>query len=62
MNESGYYVGRIAGNLYWVTNGFYQAMFLTTTDGVVLIDAPPTIGNNLPRAILDVARARGRNG
>jgi hypothetical protein len=37
--------------LYWVTDSFYQAMFLTTRDGVVLIDAPPTIGHQLLRAI-----------
>jgi len=59
VNESGYFVGRIAGNLYWVTDGFLQAMFPTTTEGVVMVDAPPTIGRNLLRAIADVTRARG---
>ncbi|MGY5032961.1 MBL fold metallo-hydrolase [Streptomyces sp. 900116325] len=59
-NADGYYVGRIAGNLYWVTDSYYQSMFLTTTRGVVLVDAPPTIGNNLLRAIRDVTRANGR--
>jgi glyoxylase-like metal-dependent hydrolase (beta-lactamase superfamily II) len=58
-NSSGYYVGRIDGNLYWVTDGFYQAMFLSTREGVVLVDAPPTIGHNLLRAIADVTRANG---
>jgi glyoxylase-like metal-dependent hydrolase (beta-lactamase superfamily II) len=29
-------------------------MFLTTQDGVVLVDAPPTIGHNLLRAISEV--------
>jgi glyoxylase-like metal-dependent hydrolase (beta-lactamase superfamily II) len=57
-NPSGYYVGRIAGNLYWVTDTFYQALFLTTTEGVVVIDAPPTIGHNLLRAIEETAAAR----
>jgi len=60
VNEAGYFVGRVGGNLYWVTDGFYQAMFLTTTDGVVLVDAPPTIGRNLLRAIDEVTRARHR--
>jgi glyoxylase-like metal-dependent hydrolase (beta-lactamase superfamily II) len=60
LNESGYFVGRIGGNLYWVTDGFLQAMFLTTTEGVVMVDAPPTIGRNLLRAIADVTRASGR--
>jgi glyoxylase-like metal-dependent hydrolase (beta-lactamase superfamily II) len=60
VNESGYFVGRVGGNLYWVTDGFYQAMFLTTTEGVVVVDAPPTIGRNLLRAIEEVTRARRR--
>ncbi|WP_460063018.1 MBL fold metallo-hydrolase [Streptomyces sp. YKOK-I1] len=59
-NADGYHVGRIAGNLYWVTDSYYQSMFLTTTRGVVLVDAPPTIGRNLLRAIDDVTRANGR--
>jgi glyoxylase-like metal-dependent hydrolase (beta-lactamase superfamily II) len=58
VNESGYFVGHIGGNLYWVTDGFYQAMFLTTAEGVVMVDAPPTIGRNLLRAIAEVTRAR----
>ena len=47
LNEQGYYVGRVERNLYWVTDGTYQSAFLTTRDGVVLFDAPPTIGHNL---------------
>jgi len=46
-------------NLYWVTDGTYQAAFLTTRDGVVLFDAPPSIGHNLQRAIDEVASANG---
>jgi glyoxylase-like metal-dependent hydrolase (beta-lactamase superfamily II) len=61
-NVDGYYVGRISGHLYWVTDTYYQAMFLTTRHGVVLVDAPPTIGRNLLRAIDDVTRANGRPG
>ncbi|MFJ9543834.1 MBL fold metallo-hydrolase [Streptomyces sp. NPDC101225] len=57
LNSQGYYVGPIKGNLYWVTDSIYQTMFLTTRTGVVLIDAPPTIGHNLFRAIDEVTRA-----
>ncbi|GAA1993212.1 MBL fold metallo-hydrolase [Catenulispora subtropica] len=60
LNAEGYFVGRINGNLYWVTDSYYQAMFLSTREGVVLVDAPPTIGHNLLRAIADVTRANGR--
>ncbi len=62
LNADGYHVGRIEGNLYWVTDAYYQAMFLSTRHGVVLVDAPPTIGTNLLRAIEDVTRANGRPG
>src|SRR6185312_6429454 len=46
-------------NLYWVTDGTYQSAFLTTSDGVVLLDAPPTIGHNLRRAVDEIAAANG---
>src|SRR5260221_7557582 len=59
LNEQGYFVGPVEKNLYWVTDGSYQAAFLTTREGVVLFDAPPTIGHNLQRAIDQVARANG---
>jgi glyoxylase-like metal-dependent hydrolase (beta-lactamase superfamily II) len=59
VNAKGYYVGRLEKNLYWVTDSTYQAAFLTTKDGVVLFDAPPTIGHNLQRAIDEIASANG---
>jgi glyoxylase-like metal-dependent hydrolase (beta-lactamase superfamily II) len=59
LNDQGYYVGRVERNLYWVTDGTYQSAFLTTTDGVVLLDAPPTIGHNIRRAVDEIAAANG---
>ena len=59
VNEQGYYVGRVESNLYWVTDGTYQSAFLTTSDGVVLFDAPPTIGHNIQRAVNEIAAANG---
>src|SRR2546430_2575801 len=59
LNERGYFVGRVERNLYWVTDGTYQAAFLTTREGVVLFDAPPSIGHNLQRAIDQTAGANG---
>src|ERR1700689_4181884 len=59
VNADGYYVGRVEKNLYWVTDATYQAAFLTTRDGVVLFDAPPTIGHNLQRAIDKIASDNG---
>jgi glyoxylase-like metal-dependent hydrolase (beta-lactamase superfamily II) len=60
LNTDGYFVGQIDGDLYWVTDSVYQAMFLTTRDGVVVVDAPPTIGHNLLRAIGSVTHTTGR--
>ena len=57
LNDQGYYVGRVERNLYWVTDGDYHSAFLTTRDGVVLFDAPPSIGQNLQRAVNDIAAA-----
>ena len=59
VNEQGYFVGRVEKNLYWVTDSAYQAAFLTTRDGVVLFDAPPSIGRNLQRAIDKIAAESG---
>ena len=59
LNDQGYYVGRVERNLYWVTDGTYQSAFLTTADGVVLLDAPPTIGHNIQRAVDEIAAANG---
>ena len=47
------------GNLYWITDGTYQSVFLTTSDGVVLFDAPPSIGHNIQRAVDEIAAANG---
>ena len=59
LNADGYFVGQIDGNLYWVTDSTYQSMFLTTRQGVLLVDAPPTIGHNLLRAIASVTSRTG---
>jgi glyoxylase-like metal-dependent hydrolase (beta-lactamase superfamily II) len=59
LNEQGYHVGRVERNLFWVTDGTYQSAFLLTDDGVVLFDAPPTIGHNLRRALDEIAAAEG---
>jgi hypothetical protein len=59
LNAQGYYVGRVEKNLYWVTDATYQCAFLTTKDGVVVLDAPPTIGHNIQRAIDEIAAANG---
>jgi len=55
--KSGYLVEEIAERTYWLTDGLYQMIFLVTAEGVVAVDAPPTIGNNILRAIAGVTKA-----
>lgn len=50
----GYYTAEITGGVHWVTDGIYQSMFIVTTTGVVVVDAPQTIGANLTKAIAEV--------
>jgi glyoxylase-like metal-dependent hydrolase (beta-lactamase superfamily II) len=52
--EKGYLVEEIRGGLYWVTDGAYNTMFMVTDEGVVAIDAPPSIGANYLKAIAEV--------
>jgi glyoxylase-like metal-dependent hydrolase (beta-lactamase superfamily II) len=59
LNDQRYYVGRVERNLYWVTDGVYNSAFLATRDGVVVFDAPPSIGGNLRRAVDEIAAANG---
>src|SRR6202161_4796755 len=59
LNDQGYYVGRVERNLFWVTDGTYQSAFLATDEGIVLFDAPPTIGHNLRRDVDEIAASEG---
>lgn len=52
--EKGYLVQEIKDGLYWLTDGSYQTMFLTTGEGVIAIDAPPSIGEKYLQAISEV--------
>lgn len=59
VGAQGYYVGQVEGNLYRVTDGMYQCAFMTTSDGVVLFDAPASIGHDIQRAVDEIATANG---
>ena len=52
--SKGYFIEEIKDGLYWVTEGAYQVMFLTTGEGVIVVDAPPSIGENYLKAIDEV--------
>jgi len=47
-------VQEIRDGLYWVSDGAYNTMFLVTSEGVIAIDAPPTLGPNYLKAIAEV--------
>lgn len=50
----GYGLKSFGDGAYMVTDGLYQAMFFVASESVVAIDAPPTIGENIVRAIRSV--------
>ena len=52
--DKGYYLGELGDGLYFVTEGVYQAMFYLTDEGVILVDAPPTLAEAIPAAIAEV--------
>ncbi len=52
--EKGYFVTEIADGIYWLIDGSYQVMFLTTGQGVIVIDAPERLGQKYLDAIFDV--------
>jgi glyoxylase-like metal-dependent hydrolase (beta-lactamase superfamily II) len=52
--EKGYLVQEIGHQLYSVSDGSYNTMFMVTDEGVIAIDAPPTLGANYLKAIAEV--------
>jgi glyoxylase-like metal-dependent hydrolase (beta-lactamase superfamily II) len=45
--ESGYLATELGGGAYGITSGTYNTMFLVTKKGVVVVDAPPELGEGL---------------
>ncbi|MGA2929435.1 MAG: helix-turn-helix domain-containing protein, partial [Solirubrobacteraceae bacterium] len=56
VSDEGYVLEEIGDRLFWLADGFYQMMFLITDDGVIAVDAPPTRGHNIRRAIRKVTK------
>ncbi|KAI4181413.1 MAG: hypothetical protein L6R41_006642, partial [Letrouitia leprolyta] len=50
-NTTGHRVESFGQGAYLITDGLYQAIFLISCSGVMLVDAPPTIGQNIQKAI-----------
>jgi glyoxylase-like metal-dependent hydrolase (beta-lactamase superfamily II) len=52
--KKGYVVRELKPNVYLITNGGYQALFITTGSGVTLFDAPPSFASHIGQAVADV--------
>ena len=53
-DDKGYFVEEIADNIYWLVGSGYQTMFVTTGEGVIVIDAPQPITEKYLDAIKEV--------
>ncbi|GAA2275422.1 hypothetical protein GCM10010430_71640 [Kitasatospora cystarginea] len=53
--ESGYHVTELGGGAYGITSGMVNTVFLVTKNGVVVVDAPPDLGEALLAGIGEVA-------
>ncbi len=49
--DKGYLSREVKPGIFVVTDGLYQAMFVVTQTGVVVVDAPPTLGTKLSDAV-----------
>lgn len=54
LGAAGYRVEPFGGGVYMVTDNLYQALFLVSDEGVIVVDNPPTIGQNMIYAIGNV--------
>jgi glyoxylase-like metal-dependent hydrolase (beta-lactamase superfamily II) len=50
----GYRLQDLGEGLYMVTDNGYQSMFLVHSTGVVVVDAPPSYAQHIPKAIAEV--------
>jgi glyoxylase-like metal-dependent hydrolase (beta-lactamase superfamily II) len=52
--QKGYLVKQLKPDVYLITDGGYQSLFVTTGKGVILLDAPPSYGSKIVRAVSEV--------
>ena len=52
--EKGFLVEELGSGLFHLNDGVYQTMFLTTGEGVIMVDAPPNTGEKLLAAVSSV--------
>ena len=54
--QKGYLVKELKPNVFMVTDGGYQALFVTTGKGVILFDAPPSVAAHINEAVAEVTK------
>jgi glyoxylase-like metal-dependent hydrolase (beta-lactamase superfamily II) len=53
----GHLVEEIRGGVWLLTDGDYQTLLVTSTEGTLVVDAPPSLAPYLPAAVAEVSRA-----
>jgi glyoxylase-like metal-dependent hydrolase (beta-lactamase superfamily II) len=54
--QKGYLVREIKPDMFMITDGGYQLLFVTTGKGVVLFDAPPSLAKHIDQAVAEVTK------
>ncbi len=56
LGEKGYYYEEVGtgSGLYWITDGAYTSMFALTGEGVIVVNAPSSLGSYINMAIKEV--------
>jgi glyoxylase-like metal-dependent hydrolase (beta-lactamase superfamily II) len=54
--RKGYLVKQLKPEVYLITDGGYQSLFVTTGKGVILLDAPPSFGGKIVQAVAETTR------
>lgn len=60
VGSKGFYTHEIRDGIHYVTEGWYFMLVAEHDDGLIVVDAPPTIGsdflgNNIPKAIAEIS-------
>ena len=54
--RKGYLVKQLKPEVYLITDGGYQSLFVTTGKGVILLDAPPSYGGKIVQAVAETTQ------
>jgi hypothetical protein len=54
--QKGYLVKELKPNIFIITEGFYQSLFVITGKGVVRFDAPPSLAQHIVQAVADATK------